>query len=230
MDQNFFFRWIWRFNALGIAALLALGVYAIVSGPFAPPFISKVDDRTTTNTGDSNRQLAMASTIEGTDIVVFSYGERVETGGGSAYPRRPAVFNYAFYNAKDGSKRWLFPDNNQVITAFEFIWEDGSAGGTTLPPAPQPLMSGRKVRAVILDVSPTAASSATRYDLYIARPDGSELTKLIDGADRVSIVTPLVPDVIVIDNQRGGRTYATTFSLVDFKQAMETEMSKDIPK
>lgn len=231
MDQNIFFRWIWRFNGLALAALLGLGTHTFVVPLFGPAFttISTIEeDSGATTAGGSDRRLAMANTIDGTDIVVFSYGEQGYTDR-KFYPG-PKVFNYVFYNAKDGSARWLFPDNKQQVTSFDTVWDDGTASARTPVSIPSPDPVGRKVRALAFDVSRPLGEGIVRYDLYVSRPDGSELTKLIDGADEVSTLTPVGADGIMIANRRGGRTYATTVSLVDFKQTLETELSKQIPK
>jgi hypothetical protein len=237
MGENWFFRWIWRFNALGIAALLIVAGFGIANMLFGTSITTIIgpidqgqdDDRRAG--GGADLQLRMAATVEGTDVILFSLGEKFFEGG--SFARRPAVANYLFYNAKDGSSRWLFSSNSQEITEIDLVWDDGTAAesqpilpSTTLPGS----VGKRRVRALAFDVRPPSGSGAKRYDLYICRPDGSEVTKLIDGADEVSTFTPVGADAIVIANRRGGHAYATTFSLVDFKQVLETDLSKQILK
>lgn len=231
MGENWFFRWIWRFNSLGIAALLIFAGFGIANMLFGPSFMT-ITGPIDQGSGDDHRagneadlQLRMADTVEGTDVILFSLGGNFV--GGSSFSRRGFVANYLFYNAKDGSSRWLISGNKQEITEVDRVLDDGTAAVVqpALPALPG-LAGTRKVRALVFDVRAASAKGAAGYDLYICRPDGSEVTKLIDGAEEVSTFTPVGTDAIVIANRRGGRTYATSFSLVDFKQVLETDLLK----
>jgi hypothetical protein len=238
MDQNLFFRWIWRFNALGIAALL-LAVGFAMRGllPLALDVTTPPDRTSTIETAGQERpkfSLRMYDAIYGTGIIIFSYGDLYESKGGSFSPPRAAsTVNYLFYDARSGTSRWLFTSNKQHITSLNFVWDDGSADERS----PQPfggspiLKETRTVGALVIDAwTALGRDGAPSYHVYASRPDGSGLTMLIDGADETTVFTPVDQNTIVIANTRGGRTYATTFSLTNFKKVSETDLTKEVPK
>lgn len=66
--------------------------------------------------------------------------------------------------------------------------------------------------------------------MYATRPDGSEVTNLLDELDEPGKFTPIDADTIVIANKHSGRAYATTVSLTDFKAIAEVDLTKDLPK
>jgi hypothetical protein len=246
MDDNLLFRWIWRFNALGIAGLVILfGAsflpfllrgYTNQAVIFGGPEPTALDEQ-------SPLQLNMYGVVDGMGVVLFAYGQSNELprGGSFSGSHRAANRNFLFYALKTRSKRWLFPSNGQEITSVDYVREDGTAeqaaptigpDGLPLPPS-RPVQSPQQatVRAVLFDVRPAAKTDAkVAYQMYATRPDGSGVTKLLDELDEPGEFTPIDAETIVVANKRGGRTYATTISLADFKTIAEIELTKDLPK
>lgn len=248
MDDNFLFRWIWRFNALGIAGLV------ILFGMSFLPFLLWGYNNQAVIFGGPERtafdeqaplQLSMYGVVDGAGVVLFAYGHSYELPRGGSFSglQRAANRNFLFYDPKTRSSRWLFPSNGQEITSVDYARKDGTAeqaapeigpDGLPLPSprqVPAPQQAKLTVRAVLFDVRPIAKGDAkAAYRMYATRPDGSEVTKLLDELDEPGKFTPIDADTIVIANKRSGRTYATTVSLTDFKTIAESELTKDLPK
>jgi hypothetical protein len=230
MDENWFFRWVWRLNALGIAILLGSVAYGFVT--FFLHGRGMLLDRSGTRVEvkNSDMRLTMIDALAGSDIVIFSYGT-VSYGGGSSFkPPSSETVNYLFHNTKNGTSRWLLPGHDQRITSFDYVLTDGSAINSgayaSLRVVPQADGSpARSIRAFLFDVS-----SGSDFQAYASRSDGTDVTKLIEGADEAATVTPLAPDLIAILNSRNGRSYLTTFSLADFKKIRETDLTDQLPK
>ena len=248
MSENLFFRWIWRFNALGLA--IALILWGLAFGPVmfwsgSLETIGVAPSSKLPALDDASNSLELVRVVDGTSAAIFSYGTKPEYSRGAGSFSQPAmrqVVNYLFYDTKDGSARWLFPDNKQVIQTLSFVLDDGSASDfeVTLPilgPAGTLGDAGsanpkRALRALIFDVVPQGSTStgSRSYQVYASRPDGTEVTKLINSADEIVTFAPLDANTIVISYRRAGRSFATTFALSSFKPLLEKDLTALVPK
>jgi hypothetical protein len=232
MDNNRFFRWIWRFNALALALVLTIGAFALVNllTPNSP--YRSANDDSPLPPPRAELELTLLNAPAAPGFKIFRYGEKSAHGGSSlSSPPFDRILNYLFYNAKDGTSHWLLPSNNQALSTPAFIWDDGSTTGnddTTRYSYQQP-GAGRLVRVIIFTSLPLDGKPR-RAELYASHPDGTGLTKLIADADYAPRFTTIDKDTIVIASERGGRAYATTVALTDFKQLRETNLSDPIPK
>ena len=204
MDNNLFFRWVWRFNALAIAILLC-GWAFLLSTIFLPGgriYGPPRADRAPPPPVATELVLQLADTLADGQVL-FSYGERPYVVGGSSFepPRGGRVANYLFYDAKSGASRWLLPGNKQIVTSKDIVWSDGTASdGLNLRAVPQTgsptsTATPRTIRAIVFDVTPTDAAKG--FEVYASRNDGTGVTKLISGADEITTFTPTDPDTIV---------------------------------
>lgn len=236
MDQNFFFKWIWRFNALALAVILLAGAVG-----FAIPFFSWRVAPVIEGAIDPSRKPAEPQKYQWSvqppreerseGLLALEIPARYEPGGSfSSGPSPAMVVNYLFVETATGATRWLFPSHNQVITATDYVTENMSQQ----LPIPGMSPSGPAF-AVVFDVVPGDPATytfgkAAKYEVYASKPDGTGLTKLLDDLDEAPTFVPIGKDKIFLRGQSGGKPFAASFSLLDFKQISRTELSELTPK
>lgn len=185
MDQNVVFRWIWRFNAIAIAIFLLL-----IGSSFLPYFMWRVAPAVESVTGpileqpttkqpdlrlfldftrEGRREMVFALAPEANVSEKFSSPDESRLGANIADPTR--VVNYLFIDPTTGATRWLFPTNDQVITATDYVTKNMSDR------VPQ-LREAGPALAVVYDVKPLQRVGApTKYQVYVSRLDGTNLTR-----------------------------------------------------
>jgi hypothetical protein len=185
MDNNWFFRWIWRFNALALALVLiaaAIGL-AIPFLAFQVP-VHQVAIGPKTAVKAPNYVWRLEFPAEGRQEAVLALVVLKDDADASGFGSKgydPAkIVNYLYVDSQTGATRWLFPTNKQIITAADgvFTKPNTTPGFLQDPPV-----------AIIYDVvagDPVSESLRQRkYDVYMSNPGGENLTKLLDGLDEV---------------------------------------------
>ena len=131
MEQNRFFKWLWRINAIGLFFLLGAGLYSFIKSEIrnlsrqeiiAEPITSVANDPK----GVEKWVLRYAIEIEGSDytmISLISEYSKVKSVEQMKYARTNNVARYSsdlaknilFINSKNNISSWLFHTNNQLI-------------------------------------------------------------------------------------------------------------------
>lgn len=236
MDPNWFFRWIWRLNALALAlVLMAAGIGLAL--PFLSWQIRPVVERAVDATKPAQQQapkyrLAFDYVRQGRSQIVLTLGHVVEPergfGSGSfskdGYDSR--VANYLFVDPATGATRWLFPTHGQMIASTDYL-TDQTARAAILPGE-----SPGVLRAVMYDVVPNAEQPKDKwtYQVFLSAPDGSTLTKVLDDLDEQAEAVQLDVDSVVIAYKSKGRSMIARFSLVDLKPSMQKDMTGLVPR
>jgi hypothetical protein len=235
MDQNFFFKWVWRFNALALALILLAGAVGFAipffSWRVAPAIESAIDPSPPPAKAPKYQWSVRPSREERAEgLLALEIPARYEPGGSFSGGPTPAIaVNYMFVDPATGATRWLFPGHNQVITATDYVTE-------TMLPLPLPgIESPGPALAVVFDVIPGDPASyvfgqAAKYQMYASKPDGTGLTMLLDDLDEAPTFVPLGKDKIFLRALSNGKAFAATFSIVDFKQISRTDLSELMPK
>jgi len=232
MDQNWFFRWIWRFNAVALAVvLIAAGIGLAL--PFLAwqlaPAVERAVDATQPKQEPPKYGLTLESARAGrTEIVLaLDYLHSPERGLGSfskdAYARR--IANYLFVDAATGAHRWLFPTNDQMVTRTEYLTD------TPSPYAAE--MSGpgalRTVYYVVVPGSGRIGNDA-KYQVYLSKPNGEALTKILEDLDEAPSAMQLDADNLAVSYKLKGRIVVARVSLKDFKTTLQVDVSSQVPK
>ncbi len=121
--------------------------------------------------------------------------------------------NLLFLNSDLQGGKWLFPDNQQDITAFrELQFGDNK---TTL---------ALWYEVIEKTIKKEQATQADKPSLYLSRLDGSELTKVLTGFDRR--IDQLLTDEnhLVVLYIRDGRVHSALITLSDFKLVEDVEL------
>ena len=231
MDQNRFFKWIWRFNAVALAlAMLALAATFVQSyffwSNFGAPAARQVVGALTTPAGTSKYHLRLDFGREGRTVAVLALEDsQTRSVGGGSYsgPPQSDIFNYLFVDPMTGAAHWLFPTNHQRITDTDYLTAQPNQTNPFGPTYERASGSG-PVRAIVYDVVPggdaAGAEAATKYQVYVSKPDGTMLTKFIDDSDGVPSTIQVDADKILVFYVSKGRAMAASFSLVDSEVSM----------
>jgi hypothetical protein len=233
MDQNFFFKWVWRFNALALALILLAGASAFAIPFFSwrvAPAIESAIDPVPPAAEPSIYQWTIQPPRDerGEGVLALEIPAPYERGGSfSSGPSINKVVNYLFVDTNTGATRWLFPTHKQVITATDYVTE-------TMSPMPGMPAQG-PATAIVFDVvsgDPATFSfgKPAKYQVYASKPDGTGLTKLLEDLDEAPTFVPMGKDKIFLRAQSNGKPFAASYSLVDFKQISRTELSELTPK
>lgn len=227
MDQNFFFKWVWRFNGLAFALVL-LGLAAMTTSRFRPwdiaPAIESVIDPadpaqdapkytwnlTQARVGSSHAMLGLLFPAEDYDPLMRATYQNART------------VNYLFVDTVTGATRWLFPTHKQVITMGQEIIDR---------PGVVPRMESAIVYNVVAgDPADYSPYKPATYQLYASKPDGSAMTKLMIDLDEAPTFVTVGTERIFVSAQSKGKPIVASFSLNDFKPLAQTDLSELTPK
>jgi hypothetical protein len=174
MDNNRFFKFLWRLNAILAACALILAI-----GDFIDTKLHQPSRQTTA--GSYN--IATYTVDERGETVKerWLYGKPNEVTGTSGFilplysiegTGEPAyqIRNLAFVDANLAGSRWLLPDQQRRILNYQLLRSEDHD----------------KVLAVLYEIADQdAAQGENGISVYLSRPDGTELTPVITGLDRV---------------------------------------------
>jgi len=144
MEENRFFKWLWRINAIGLFLLLCTGLFSFVKnqveradriGRMTPEPISSlaedpkgVEKWVLKNNmqieGSSYKMLSLVSEYSKVKAQDISY--YATTNNVMEYNNRMAK-NILFLNQKNNHSSWLFKTNNQLILECRSLTEGGNA-------------------------------------------------------------------------------------------------------
>jgi len=133
MEQNRFFKWLWRINAIGLFFLLGAGLFSFMETQMrdrnydvrADPITSVAEDPR----GVEKWVLGRGREVEGSDytmVSLVSEYSKVKALDKMSYAPTNNVHMYngnlakniLFVDTKDNSSSWLFPTNNQLIVEY----------------------------------------------------------------------------------------------------------------
>ena len=235
MEDNKFFKIVWRFNSL-IIMLASIAVLALVCYTFFDGYqrkINKTDIITNVAddpVGDEKWQLGYAERIKGTPhflTPLISESENVKLSGlslsashsyvGSSYssPSR----NILFTNGENNEQKWLFPTNDQLLIDVELLTEsEYSCESNTLA-----------ILYKIVKNDTNGDNKLSKDDLssiFMSFNDGSRYEEIISEADRLNGVFVINAYSVLILYQRKGVGYSVTVQLHDFSISNTTELPK----
>lgn len=170
MDDNRFFKTIWRFNAMAIAVLLlvAVGLMAWEMGlrrVLNPRTVQEVVNIDETDTSVVQTQkLRVTGKVEGHDLFLVSIDteQTYDTTYSSKGTGRTEL-NIGLFDPKSGDTTWVFPTRDQMITDVKTIY--------TTPSLP----NGRK-RSVAHSLLITFVDTDTNGDQRLTNSDAKSVT------------------------------------------------------
>lgn len=243
-DENKFFRYLWRFNAVflaGVGLVVACGaIYSVLTpwrsdepapaGHFAP--VPRAAENEFTYRLESNGQRRAV----GQEVLIAlerwkgspeTYGLQELSSPSARYDSRSRSVNFLAVNPSTAESRWVFDGYGRMIIGGDLI-------DSVIPPIPVPLVPGQVTSPAIALVM-TVVDADTNKDGELTEKDRKSLFVYRAGA--IKAVRLFTADLIVsrqqTDNYRylviyenGSSAVAATYSLPDFKLIAEKPLPK----
>ncbi len=230
MEENKFFRFIWRFNGLliTITGVLAIGLMAFVGYKFAKDMSRERSTRNIVNVQEDNNlkekwKLGYMSDIEGSPYVMIPLNSDQSYAQSYYSKSSSSVRNYLFINSQNNEKHWLFETNQYLIDDIDLLSE-------------KEYNSDKKdVRAILYKIVKSDTNSDKRLtndDLHaigLSLPDGKGYKEILDGVDLFIGHRLIDKDTLLVVFQRKGIGFSANINLSGFAISNETELPKVSP-
>lgn len=225
-DNNKFFKWVWRFNALAIAGA---AVVCFLLGSFLAVkfFMNETRTRHVTNLinveGASKVKdefvLGYPSMIRGTDYMrVPLYQEQSYSAAYYSKNSTANNVNYLFLNSRSGYSKWLMPTNAQLFLYPKYLTEKHKGhkqGPATLE---------EKTIGIVYVMAEKDTNGDKRLSdkdaitISYSLPDGSGFKKLIESIERVNAVEQTAENNLVILYEKNKETICETYDVFSMKK------------
>jgi len=235
MEENRYFRTIWRINGV---AIMLLVLFAIGAGVYifskeilhrnVPPVIKNVAEDPQ---GEEKWSLGSPREVDGTPFIYIPLvSEKKEisiphpgfalmkvSGHNYFSPSR----NLLFVNRETREMRWLFRDNKQLIANIEMLSVSFKRYALD-----------RKTDAILYQVirndtnGDKKLNSEDLADVGISLPDGSQYKDVLQSVEHIFAAMSLGGRDVLILHQSNGKGYASTIRLVDMSVQSINEMPK----
>ncbi|MBT2130834.1 hypothetical protein [Aliiroseovarius lamellibrachiae] len=197
LDDNKFFKFIWRVNALAIAAILVLAAVTLfwqflgkdVFGPRHVTDVVNVDPADETIV--ELRSISIDGRVAGAKLFRVSLNTEQEYDlGFSSKGSKGSVLNTGFYDLNTGTIQWLFPTQDQLITHVETLFTSRHENASLL--AQKPVALGHFVSFIDQDTSgDKRLSPSDEISVLAIGPDGQGAKRILSGLIRAPRVQPL---------------------------------------
>jgi len=247
MDDNRFFKFLWRFNAIAISLavlLLVIGVGSDLVRRFMHRSIDRPDtaivDISNNQPKDETWELGHTQRLntETPIILIPLYTDKeamkadksvFQISSSYAYrPRSDSTINYLFIDIESTEKRWLFSNNKQLVVS------NIEVGGPNRDDYHfnQIATDKTKTKAIIFETINTDTSNdgllnlEDKTTISITTPTGKRYTELVKGIDRIVGAPVLSKKHVIIIYQKNGRGYTMQVSLEDFSVLDNSQLPK----
>lgn len=204
MDDNRFFKFIWRVNALAIAAILLLAAATLLwevfgKDVFAPRRVAEVVNiDAADDTIVENRSVTVNGRVAGAKLFRVSLSSEQEYDlGFSSKSTKGSVLNTGFYDPITGATHWLFPSQDQLITHVETIFFTPEADANVA--AIKPVAVGHLVSFVDQDTSgDKRLSHSDDMSVLAIGPDGQGAKVILSGLTTAPRIWPFEGRSVVL--------------------------------
>jgi hypothetical protein len=204
VNDNRFFKTVWRINALLVMCALVLFIGKSIYDEF---------QRRSRQTDYYAYNNASYATNEKGDIIIkdkWAYGSPSEVTGVSVFvfplflvgdPNKSEsayqIRNLAFVDNSLGYSKWLLPDNQKIILSYEFV--ESKDRDTVL--------------AILYEILDKGADKAS---IYLSQPNGETFTLIIANVDRRMGQATIVGNYVIVFYIKEGTAYSTRIDLSSF--------------
>ncbi len=225
MEENKFFRLVWRFNSLVfmVAGLLAIGMLGFAGYQM---FQDVIRDRTTRDivnlqeeqTVDERWELGYMQNITGSPYVMVPLYSNQSYSQSYYNKSTDSIRNYLFIKRGNNEKHWLFPTNEYLILDANLLVEENSDA---------PELEVKAILYKVVEEDTNNDKRLTNEDVMVvalSKPDGQEYKKILSGVDVFVGHQLFDEDTMLIVYQRGNVAYSASVSLKDFSLSFESEI------
>ena len=227
MEDNRFFKFAWRFNAIifMLAGILAIGVLVFTGYQI---FREATRERTTRNivnvdknqSIDEKCELGRQYKIEGTSFIMIPLISDQSYAMASYSKSSHSARNYLFIDIQNNDKKWLFQTNAHLIADIDFLTENENEE------------EARRVLAILYRIISKDKNGDKRLtdvdgiSIAISRPSGHGYKEIINDVDRFVGHHVINKGSMLLIFQKDGRGYTANLSLTDFSVSNEAELPK----
>lgn len=226
-DNNRFFQFIWRVNALAIVgvAMLAgvLGIYAVYS-----VFKTETRDREVTDLLAVNPdvpqqdevRLGYPTMIPGTQFVRIQLFREQKTDL-TYYSKSSGdnTVNELFVNSTTGQSKWLFAGTDRIIL--------NQVQTLSQLKSDQPVATSILYSLVDRDTNGDARLSAQDFtSIGYTSPDAAAYTPLLDNIQKLYAVEQVADDKVMVLYVRNGESRMTTYGLPNYSVVIDQILPK----
>ncbi|WP_321530691.1 hypothetical protein [uncultured Desulfuromonas sp.] len=227
MEENKFFRYIWRINGLIllVAGVMAIGVLAFAGYQIYAKTTRDRNTRNIVNIQEDSElkeewRLGYMADIQGTSYVMVPLNSDQSYAQSYYSKSSSSARNYLFINSKNNEQHWLLKSNKYLIADMTMLSEHGYGG------------EERNIRAILYQVikkDTDKDSRLTNKDLKtisISRSDGRGYKELIQGVDVFVGQRTVDENTLLIVYQKQGVGYSANVSLSKLAISNEQELPK----
>ena len=227
-ENNKFFTYVWRFNALAIAGIAILsgliGAYALIS-----ILKNETSERHVANIVNVGKQekvkndfvLGYPYALAGTDyIIVPLYRNQTYDLSYSSKSTGDNQVNYLFFNGRTGKNKWLAENTNQLFISNIVLSEKLKNSNE----------NNDKATAIIYEVVEKDTNGDERLSekdglaLFSSNIDGSGYKKLIDNIDKLYSFKQISDDRLLVFYKRNKETKAGVYEIPSMKKILENKI------
>jgi hypothetical protein len=225
MEENRFFRFAWRFNAVvfmfaGLLAIIVLCLTAFtMCGVRHRPNIVNIKEngrveeklRLGHAKAINSNQCLMVPLLTDQSYTQSHYGKSAQS-----------VRNYLFVNTQTNERRWLLPGTKYLVLRDHVLNQYNQKGDDKI------------VEAILYEYvkhdtnNDKKLTESDAHAISLSSPSGEQFTELIDGIERMLGHFVTGDKRLLIVYQKDGLGHTSEISLVDFK-VIRTEAFPEIP-
>ena len=244
MEQNRFFKWVWRINAIGMLFLLGAGLYSFIKSEMrsynrhavhAEPITSVAEDPQ----GVEKWILGDGREIKGSNymmVSLISEYNKVKAMNKMSYARTNNVYMYngnlakniLFINSKNNSSAWLFPTNNQLIVEYN-TFVDGLNNMPYVAYAPEKVKKAKFIYYKVIDKDTTGDKILTindKHNFAISDVRGKNYKVILFAIERVISMKNIDNKELHIVYQKDGVGHSLKFDIDTFKTISDVVLPK----
>ncbi len=226
MEENKFFKLVWRFNGLviAIAGLLAIAVLIFASFEI---YKSTTRDRSTRNVVNIDEdteikeewRYGQLTKISGTNHLMLPLHSEQSFNRAYFSKSSNSTRNYLFINTETSQKKWLFDHTDYLIESTDRL----GLGGYDSKESTIAILYN------LVKIDSDHNGRLTAKDLNtvaITRADGSNYKELIKGVEFIVDQSLLNDKELLLIYQKNGISYTSTIDLVNLEIAENEELPK----
>lgn len=228
MEDNSFFRFVWRINGLVImvGGLMAIVVLAFSGYKIAKDITRERGVRNIVNVKEEKNvqekwQLGNLSKVQGSPYVMISLNSDQSYAQSYYSKALSSVRNYLFINSSSNEKHWLLETNQYLITNATFLLSEK-----------EDCSKPKNVIAILYKIVKDDTNNDGRLtgdDLQtigLSLPTGQGYKEVINGIDQFIGYSLVDEGSVLVVFQRNGVGFSAHISLSDFTVLNETELPK----
>lgn len=225
MEENQFYKFVWRFNAivLMVAGILAIGVLLFSGYHILQDITRERDTRNIVNVSedqpiDEKWELGRLYKIEGTSYIMVPLTSDQSYAQSYYSKSSNSVRNYLFIDTQNNHQEWLFETNENLVADIDFLSEKNYND------------KALKVRAIlytVVDKDTNKDKRLTNKDettIAVSLPNGLGYKEILKGIDFLVGHQVLDEKSMLLVYQKGGIGYTANLSFIDLSISNETQI------